>query len=135
MRRRAAAAIMKFSLDDSTRLNLVRGYAAGEVRIGGMVHRCSLIVAGDTLVTDWPVRDAALLDVPDLGAIEALAPEVVLLGTGERQVFPPPRLFAHFAGRGIGFEVMDNAAACRTYNVLVTEGRRAVCALILSAAS
>ena len=126
---------MKFSLDDSTRVNLVRGYAAGEVQVGGVVYRRSLIVAGDALVTDWPVHDAALLDVRDLGAIEALAPEVVLLGTGEHQVFPPPRLFAHFAGRGIGFEVMDNGAACRTYNVLVTEGRRAVCALILPAHS
>ncbi len=126
---------MKFSLDDSTRLNLVRGYAAGEVRIGGIVHRHSLIVASDALVADWPVRDPALLDLQDLAAIEALAPEVVLLGTGQRQVFPPPRVFAHFAARRIGFEVMDNGAACRTYNVLVTEGRRAVCALILPAHS
>jgi uncharacterized protein len=125
---------MKFSLDEPARLNLIRGYAAGAVRIGNTVYRSSLIVSGDTLIADWRVRDAARLDLPDLEVIEALTPGVVLLGTGEQQVFPSPRLFAHFAGKGIGFEVMNNGAACRTYNVLVSEGRRAVCALILPAA-
>ncbi len=124
---------MKFSLEAPARVNLIRGYAAGEVRIGAAVYRRSLIVAGEALITDWPVRDATRFGPADCVAIEQLAPAVVLLGTGERQVFPDPRLFAHFATLGIGLEVMDNGAACRTYNVLVSEGRHAVCALILPA--
>ena len=61
----------------------------------------------------------------------SLEPEIVILGTGERQVFPEPSLFAAVAGRGVGLEVMDNGAACRTYNVLLAEGRRVALAIIL----
>ncbi|MCC7198341.1 MAG: Mth938-like domain-containing protein [Gammaproteobacteria bacterium] len=124
---------MKFSLEAPARVNLIRGYAAGEVRIGATVYRGSLIVAADTLITDWPVCDATRLGPADCGAIENLVPAIVLLGTGDRQVFPDPRLLVRFSALGIGLEVMDNGAACRTYNVLVSEGRRVACALILPA--
>jgi uncharacterized protein len=124
---------MKFSLEAPAQVNLIRGYATGEVRIGTGIYRRSLIVAARTLITDWPVSDVTRLDPAEFSAIQNLAPAVVLLGTGERQIFPDPRLFAHFSSLGIGLEVMDNGAACRTYNVLISEGRHAVCALILPA--
>jgi len=67
----------------------------------------------------------------DLAPLLERKPELVLLGTGERQVFPSGRVLAAFAGCGIGFEVMDNGAACRTFNLLLQEGRDVVLALIL----
>ena len=66
-----------------------------------------------------------------LEAVLELEPEVVLLGTGRKQAFPAPRLLRAFFERGIGFEAMTTEAACRTFNVLVSEGRTAVAALII----
>ncbi len=84
----------------------------------------SFIIAPEALVEDWPVRDAAAIAATDLEPLLALAPELVLLGTGAHQVFPPAATLAACLRRGIGIEVMSNAAAARTYTVLAGEGRR-----------
>lgn len=86
----------------------------------------SFIVAPEVLVEDWPVRDASALAPTDLEPLLALAPELLLLGTGARQVFPPAAALATCLQRGVGIEVMSNAAAARTYTVLAGEGRRVV---------
>ena len=93
----------------------------------------SFLLAPDRLVEDWPVADADQLDDTAIEAIVALEPEVVLLGTGPQQVFPPVSARAALLRRGIGVEVMNNAAACRTYNLLAGEGRRVVAAIMLPA--
>ncbi|TLX21833.1 Mth938-like domain-containing protein [Thermomonas fusca] len=84
----------------------------------------SFIIAPQALVEDWPVRDASAIGAADLEPLLALAPELVLLGTGATQVFPPAAALATCLRRGIGIEVMSNAAAARTYTVLAGEGRR-----------
>jgi uncharacterized protein len=122
---------MKFTLESSSRVNLVRAYSRTELRIGEARVLSSCIVAADRLITDWPPARVAALRPEHLEAIFALEPEVVLLGTGERQRFPSADIRAAFAARGVGLEVMDLGAACRTYNVLVQEERRAVVALFL----
>jgi uncharacterized protein len=94
----------------------------------------SFLLAPDRLVEGWPVTSAAQLDVAAVDALAALTPEVVLLGTGARQVFPPREAQAALLRRRIGLEVMDNAAACRTYNLLAGEGRRVVAAIMLPGA-
>ena len=91
----------------------------------------SFVLAPDRVVEGWPVTNAAEFDLAAADAIAALNPEVVLLGTGERQVFPPREAIAALLKRRIGVEVMDNAAASRTYNLLAQEGRRAVAAFML----
>ena len=91
----------------------------------------SFVLAPDRVVEEWPVTNAAEFDLAAADAIAALNPEVVLLGTGERQVFPPREAIAALLKRRIGVEVMDNAAASRTYNLLAQEGRRAVAAFML----
>lgn len=91
----------------------------------------SFIVAPDRLLEDWPARDAAALRPDDLAPLLALQPELIVLGTGERQVFPPPDTQAACLARGIGLESMANAAAARTYDVLASEGRRVVAGFIL----
>jgi uncharacterized protein len=93
--------------------------------------RASFVVAPDTLLEDWPVSDASQLDAIQLEPIFAMRPELVLLGTGARQVFPPPAILAAFLTRGLGIEVMTNDAAARTYGVLAGEGRRVVAGFVI----
>jgi uncharacterized protein len=122
---------MKFTLESSSRVNLVRAYSRAELRIGEELVRSSCIVSADRLITDWPPARFDALRLEHLQAIFELEPEVVLLGTGERQRFPPADIRAAFAARRVGLEVMDLGAACRTYNILVQEERHAVAALFL----
>ena len=93
----------------------------------------SFIVAPDALVEDWGVASVDALTVADLEAVLALDPEVVLLGSGDRQVFPPAQVLAASLARGVGMETMANDAVARTYQVLAGEGRRVVAAFVLSA--
>jgi uncharacterized protein len=122
---------MKFTLEGNSRVNLVRAYSRAELRIGEEHVRSSCIVSADRLLTDWPPARFDALRPEHLQAIFELEPEVVLLGTGERQRFPPADIRAAFAERRVGLEVMDLGAACRTYNILVQEERHAVAALFL----
>ncbi len=91
----------------------------------------SFVLAPDRVIENWPVTNAADFDEAAAEAIASLEPEVVLLGTGEKQVFPPREVLVSLLRRRIGVEVMDNAAASRTYNLLASEGRRAVAAFML----
>lgn len=91
----------------------------------------SFVLAPNTLIEAWAVRDAKALTADDLEPLLALAPEVVLLGTGAGQVFPPAAVMAACLGRRIGVEVMSNAAAARTFNVLAGESRKVVAGFIL----
>jgi uncharacterized protein len=120
---------MKFTLDSRSDINLIRGYAPGEVRIAERVQHAPCIVTADQLILDWRVRDVATLGVADLEAIFALLPDVVLLGTGAKQTFPASAVRQAFAARKVGLEVMDLGAACRTYNILVQEERRVAAVL------
>jgi len=124
---------MRFTLQTGSALNYVRAYSASEVVIGDRIIRSSVIVTASELVTDWPPRTVGELRDEHLATVFALAAEVVLLGTGRRQEFPSAAILATAARAGVGLEVMDTAAACRTYNVLVQEERRVAAALMLSA--
>jgi uncharacterized protein len=92
----------------------------------------SFVVAPNALVEDWQVRDASAMAPTDLDALLALNPELVVLGTGAEQRFPPAAVLAACLQRGIGIEVMTNAAAARTYSVLAGEGRRVVAGFVLA---
>lgn len=110
---------------------IVRGYSPGELRIGETTLHSSCLLAADRIVADWGPRTVNDLTPQHIEAIGALTPEVVVLGTGSRQRFPDRALIATLLARGIGVEVMDTGAACRTYNVLVSEDRRVIAALLL----
>lgn len=92
----------------------------------------SFVVAPDALVEDWPVTAVAAMRVDDLEPLLALSPELLLIGSGETQVFPPAGVVAACLSRGIGLETMANAAAARTYQVLAGEGRRVVAGFVLA---
>ncbi len=94
--------------------------------------RSSFIIAPDALVEDWPVTDLTGLAVADLDPVLALEPEVIVLGCGKVQAFPPAQTLAVCLSRGIGLETMTNAAAARTYSVLAGEGRRVVAGFVFA---
>ena len=123
---------MKFTLDRPGTLHVVRGYVPGQLRIGEREFKRSLIVSARTLIEDWRPQHIGELTAADLEPALALAPQVLLLGSGPRQVFPARELLAHLYAARVGFEVMDTGAACRTYNVLVAEGRAVAAALIIA---
>lgn len=101
-------------------------------KVNDRVLEASFILAPNKLVEDWNVRDSAALLPEDLAPLLALNPELVVLGTGERQVFPSAAVMAACLTRGIGIEVMTNPAAARTFNVLAGEGRRVVAGFLLA---
>ena len=111
--------------------NVIRSYAPGEIKINDRVFHGPLIVGASTIAPGPADRGAAELTAAHAADIVALEPELVLLGTGSRQIFPAAEFGAQFLRAGIGFEVMDTGAACRTFNVLVGEHRRVVALLLL----
>jgi uncharacterized protein len=92
----------------------------------------SFLLSPDTLVETWSLRDIAAMTPADLEPLFALSPELILLGCGDRQTFPPAATLAACLSRGIGLETMTNAAAARTFNVLASEGRRVVAGFVLA---
>ncbi len=126
---------MKFSRDPPATTHVIRNYGPGALRIGERTFDCSLIVTAETLIEGWRPRRVDDLLPADLEPLLRLQPEVVLIGSGLRQRFPERDTLAALYAARIGFEVMDTGAACRTYNVLVAEGRRVAAALILEPAT
>ena len=122
---------MKFTLEPPSRANLIRSYSDTELRIGDQRVQHSCLVTAERLITDWPPTTFADLVPAHLEAVFALAPELVLLGTGPTQRFASAMVRAEFARRRIGLEVMQLGAACRTFNVLVQEERPVLAALFL----
>jgi uncharacterized protein len=123
---------MRFSEADDSDGHLIDAYGTEGIVIGGRRFARGLIVTPSRIVEDWGPSDPAALRVEHLEALLELAPnaQVLVVGTGERQVFPNPALYVAVIQRGIGIEVMDTGAACRTYNILVSEGRRVVAGLM-----
>ena len=101
-------------------------------RVNDRTLSASFILSPQQLVEDWPVRAGEPLQAEDLAPLLALDPELVVLGTGDKQVFPPAATMAACLTRGIGLEVMTNAAAARTYSVLAAEGRRVAAGFVLA---
>ncbi len=122
---------MQFTRDSATEANAILACTNEEVRLRDRVVRGSVIVTRDAVIDSWQPPAPEALTLQDFEGLLTLAPEVVLLGTGSRQHMPPHALYAAFASRGIGLEVMDNRAACRTYNVLLGEFRDVAVALML----
>ena len=124
---------MKFTLDASRSAHYITAYREGLVRIGQREFTQSVIVSADELL-EWPVTEIDELAFEALAGALQQQPDIIVLGTGARLIFPPLPLQARLSAQRIGLEVMDTAAACRTYNVLVSEDRRVAAALIVRSA-
>ncbi len=122
---------MKLQVSHAGTLNAFSAYGEGYVAVNGERHERSLIVLPDR-VLPWQAASFDALIEEDFAVLAGLGAEIVLIGTGPRQRFPQPRLTRPLVEAGLGLEVMDLRAACRTYNVLVAEHRRVAAALLLS---
>jgi uncharacterized protein len=127
---------MRFTQDSSSTVHMIRAYRPGEITIDDQVFRDTVIVSATAIETVPAIKEAADLSRPEVAATAAARmrsgdPELVLIGTGPRQVFPPTEFRAQFLRANIGIEVMDSGAACRTFNVLVGERRRVVALLMM----
>ncbi len=123
---------MKFTMADEGDNYLIRSYGAGEVIINEYRHTRSVIVTPKQIIGDWPPQTFAELAPEHFSTLATLNPQLVILGTGANQQFPDPALYASLLERGVGVEVMATPSACRTYNILVTEGRKVAAALLLT---
>jgi uncharacterized protein len=110
--------------------NAIARYGPDGVLVNGVQHTCSVVVPWTGLVAAWPVTRFEDLAVDHFQALAGHAPELVIFGSGLRLRFPPASLLRPLIERRIGVETMDTAAACRTYNVLLSEGRTVVAALL-----
>lgn len=122
---------MQLSLNRPGEYLFVRKVGAEAITVVDRDLAGSFILAPDRAIEGWPVRAVSDIDETAIAPILELKPAVFILGTGPRIVFPTQAVLAEFLRRGIGIEVMDNAAAARTFNVLVSESRRVVAAFIL----
>jgi uncharacterized protein len=122
---------MKLSLESAQGRNLFTGYGEGYVDVNGTRHRESIVVAADSVVTGWCSGSIESLSDTQMENLAALRPEILILGSGTAFRFPHPAVLAPLYRAGVGVEVMDTRAACRTYNILLGEGRRVVAALIV----
>jgi uncharacterized protein len=122
---------MRFTQDSTSAALLIRAYAAGELRVNEDTHRETVILSATAVLRLPEIRNMEDLASLDPSLILSLDPELILLGTGPRQIFPAGSFRAQFMSAGIGLEVMDTAAACRTFNVLVAEHRRVVALLMV----
>ncbi len=122
---------MKFAFDDQAGHSTINAYRPGRILVGGAAFTRSLVVTPERVIPDWEPQQPEDLGPAHFEGLIALEPQILVLGTGARQVFPRPAIYRALLERRIGFEVMDTGAACRTYNILLGEGRRVVAALIM----
>jgi uncharacterized protein len=109
----------------------ISAFAAGEITINEEVIRENVVITPERIIRDWLPERFEDLEAAHLMRLLELDPEIIVLGTGETLRFPAPEITAGALTRGIGVEVMDTGAACRTYNILHSEGRQVVVALLL----
>jgi uncharacterized protein len=122
---------MKLQLTRADGQNVFTGYGEGYVSINNERRERSIVVAPDAPVQDWAPRTLETLSAADLDPILELKPEIVILGTGESLRFPPASVTRVLIEARLGYEIMDTRAACRTYNILMAEGRHVVAAILI----
>ena len=122
---------MKLHLAQNAGLLTFSSHGPGYVAVNGTRYEGSVLVCGKQIETDWAPNGFEGLNAAQFERLGSMGAEIVLFGSGERQRFPHPELLKALIAKGIGLEVMDTKAACRTYNILVAEGRHVACGVII----
>ena len=122
---------MKLRSDPQSSQNTITGYGIGFLEVNQTPYSHALIVQPEGEVLAWPVEEIQDLSEDHFSMISALLPELVIVGTGKKQVFLNPKILQPLIKAKIGFEMMDSQAACRTYNILMGEGRKVLAAILL----
>ncbi len=122
---------MKLQSDPHSGANTITGYGDGYVEINKTPYAHAVVLSSDGAISEWSPQSFDDLEAHHFSQLVDLKPELILIGTGKRQRFPKPELLKALISAKIGFEIMDSQAACRTYNILVGEGRQVLLALIV----
>lgn len=122
---------MKFAQDNQDEGYFITAYSDDSVSINGKPFQQSFIITPTTLEENWAITSIDQLMQSHIDQILALSPELILIGTGEKLVFPAVELYSSIIQHGIGVDFMDTGAACRTYNILMSEDRDVVAGIIL----
>jgi uncharacterized protein len=125
---------VKLQSDPHSGANTITGYGDGYIEINKIPYSHAVLLSSDGEILKWSIKSFEELNPADFTQMASLKPELIIIGTGKRQRFPTPELLKTLIEAKIGFEVMDSQAACRTYNILVGEGRQVLLALIVEAA-
>ncbi|MES2218815.1 MAG: Mth938-like domain-containing protein [Pseudomonadota bacterium] len=127
---------MSLTLDDNSANFQIRAFKPGTIQVrhqaADQIYTHSIIITPDILIADWPPQTIKELTAAHLQKISELKPTILLIGTGATLVFPELSIYGHLINQGIGVEIMDTSAACRTYNALTAENRIVAAALIIS---
>ena len=122
---------MKFAQDSQEEGYVITAYDDNSVSINGKKFSQSLVVAGTQLHESWDIADIKLLNSGHIELVLSFQPELIIIGTGSSLIFPAVEIYSGIIEHGIGVDFMDTGAACRTYNILMSEGRDVVAGLIL----
>ena len=122
---------MKFSEDYAIGTNVIRSFTDSTIDVNNKTYDKSLIIGNNLLIDDWVISHIEQMQLEHWQDLVMHKPEVILIGTGSSLVFPHPSSYAPAIDMGIGVEFMDSKAACRTYNVLVSEDRAVIAGIIL----
>ena len=112
-------------------INIIDAYTKSAIVVSKVTYHSSLILCATDIIDDWPPQTCSELTAQHLHQVISLDPEIVLLGTGSKIVFPEDEILQPIISNRIGYEIMDTGGACRSYNFLVAEGRRVVAALFM----
>ena len=122
---------MKLQSDPHSGANTITGYGYGYVEINKTPYAHAVVLSSNGAISEWSAQSFDDLETHHFAQLVDLKPELIIIGTGKRQRFPKPELLKALISAKIGFEIMDSQAACRTYNILVSEGRQVLLALIV----
>ncbi len=122
---------MKFAEDHNDSKYQITGYESDGVEINGRLHKQAFILSPMELVNDWQPQKLSDLKNEHFEAFYAMKPEVIILGTGEKQIFPDREILKYLVQNRIGYEIMDTQAACRTFNIIMGEGRNVVAGMFI----
>lgn len=122
---------MKFAEDHNSATYKISAYDDQSIAINGLAYSQSLVLSPSELDSEWSPSSFNELRASHLETIYTMKPEIIILGTGSKQTFPPAEILRHLAIKQIGYEIMDTQAACRTFNILMAEGRTVVAALFI----
>lgn len=122
---------MKFAEDHNSANYKITAYDTQSISINGLPHSQALVISPLELLSPWQATKYDELTAEHLDAIYAMKPEIIILGTGQKQRFPPPEILRRLAKEQIGYEIMDTQAACRTFNILMAEDRTVVAGMFL----
>ena len=122
---------MKFAQDSQDEGYVITAYDDGSVSVNGKAFSQSLIITSSQLDENWDIAGIELLTADHVNRVLSYQPELIIIGTGNKLIFPAVEVYSAIIKLGIGVDFMDTRAACRTYNILMSEGRDVVAGLVL----